>query len=102
MKDLQKPASLLLQLGLAPVYIGFSRGIQTRQTIPVECVYPLADIGKRPVDFVCDVLREQVPVFQDSDRFLPEPLIVGLPPPRENLVIGSPNESDMPPVYARL
>src|SRR5207249_6421676 len=52
-KDLQNPASLQIQRGLAlwRVYIGLSRGIQTRETIAVECLYPLPDIGKGPLDF---------------------------------------------------
>ena len=87
-KDLQNPPSSLFTSGLA-LWLGiwFSWRIQAFDTTAVECFYPLPDTGQWPFHSLGDLLWREVPVFQDGDRLLPEVLVLGLSPLRENLSI---------------
>ncbi len=104
MKDFQNAASLLIQdrLSLCGVDVRLPRGIQTLEAVEIEGPYPVLDVGKRSFYFLGDVLWENGPVFQDSDRFLPECPVLRFPPLLKNLAVRGPNESDTPTVSARL
>src|SRR5260370_8315727 len=85
-KDPENAASLLFEGGLAlwGVYRWLSWRVQAPETVAVECLDPLPDIGDGPFNFLCDIPWEKVPVFQDVDRFLPDRLVFGFSPLPDN------------------